>query len=198
MNSDCSTSLIVRNIVLATRQVTIALGNGSGCSRIQVGQWKFKTLVVLVQFAMKKQLKKLRRRLLLLSIRLYPSESEAKCWKSKKSSLYLFLKKYLHLKAYKIQLVRILKDTDYANRLNFAKKMLQRLNNFNNILFSDEANFHLNCHVNTQNCRYWAVENPRRKHERPLHSPKFVVWAAMSAKGIIGLYFTRRSTRPSN
>ncbi|GBP39444.1 hypothetical protein EVAR_23795_1 [Eumeta japonica] len=107
----------------------------------------------------------------------------------KKSSLHSILKKDLHLKAYKIQLVQELKDTDYANRLNFANEMLQRFNNFNNILFSDEANFHLNGHVNKQNCRYWAVENPRRKHERPLHSPKVVVWAAMSAKGIIGPYF---------
>ncbi|GBP92337.1 hypothetical protein EVAR_63360_1 [Eumeta japonica] len=106
----------------------------------------------------------------------------------KKSSLHSILKKDLHLKAYKIQLVQELKDTDYANRLNFANEMLQRFNNFNNILFSDEANFHLNGHVNKQNCRYWAVENPRRKHERP-YSPKVVVWAAMSAKGIIGPYF---------
>ena len=107
----------------------------------------------------------------------------------KKSSLHSILKKDLHLKAYKIQLVQELKDTDYANRLNFANEMLQRFNNFNNILFSDEANFHLNGHVNKQNCRYWALENPRRKHERPLHSPKVVVWATMSAKGIIGPYF---------
>lgn len=104
----------------------------------------------------------------------------------KKSSLHSILKKDLHLKAYKIQLVQELKDTDYANRLNFANEMLQR---FNNILFSDEANFQLNGHVNRQNCRYWAVENPIRKHERPLHSPKVVVWAAMWAKGIIGHYF---------
>lgn len=50
----------------------------------------------------------------------------------KKSSLHSILKKDLHLKAYKIQLVQELKDTDYANRLNFANEMLQRFNNFNN------------------------------------------------------------------
>ncbi|KAL0879455.1 hypothetical protein ABMA27_003206 [Loxostege sticticalis] len=115
------------------------------------------------------------------------------------SPLHLILKKDFHLTAYKIQLVQELKDTDYANRLNFANEMLRRFNNFENILFSDEANFHLNGHVNKQNCRYWAKENPRRKHERPLHSPKVVVWAAMSARGIIGPYFHEdRRGRPLN
>ncbi|CAH2108533.1 unnamed protein product [Euphydryas editha] len=106
-------------------------------------------------------------------------------------------RKDLHLKAYKIHLGQVLKDTDYANRLNFANEMLRQLNNFDNILFSDEANFHLNGHVNKQNCRYWVEENPRRKHARPLHSPKVVVWAAMSARGIIGPFFHEDRTRPT-
>lgn len=67
--------------------------------------------------------------------------------------------------------------------------MFERFRSFNNILFSDEAHFHLNGHVNKQNCRYWAAENPRAKHQKPLHSPKVTVWAAISAHGIIGPYF---------
>ena len=47
----------------------------------------------------------------------------------------------------------------------------------------------MNGHVNKQICRYWSLNNPKQKHERPLHSPKVIVWAAMSAKGIIGPYF---------
>lgn len=31
--------------------------------------------------------------------------------------------------------------------------------------------------------------NPRHKHERPFHSPKLTVWAAMSTRGLIGSYF---------
>lgn len=107
----------------------------------------------------------------------------------KKSTLHLILKKDLHLRAYKIQLVQELKPSDYEQRLNFVQEMLARFATFDNILFSDEANFHLNGHVNKQNCRYWSQVNPRHKHMRPLHSPKVVVWAAMSAKGIIGPYF---------
>lgn len=98
----------------------------------------------------------------------------------KKSSLQVILKKDLHLTAYKIQLVQELKDSDHESRLNFATEMLERFNSFDNILFSDEANFHLNGHVNKQNCRYWSKENPKTKHQRPLHSPKVIVWAAFS------------------
>ncbi|CAH2090217.1 unnamed protein product [Euphydryas editha] len=107
----------------------------------------------------------------------------------KKSSLHSILKRDLHLKAYKIQLVQQLKKTDYFHRVNFVQEMFQRFNNFENILFSDEANFHLNGNVNKQNCRYWSNENPKQKHERPLYSTKITVWAAMSSKGIIGPYF---------
>lgn len=62
--------------------------------------------------------------------------------------------------------------------------MLQRFSTFENILFSDQAKFHLNGHVNRQNCRYWANENTRQKH-----SQKVIVWAAISSESIIGPYF---------
>lgn len=127
-----------------------------------------------------------------LSIRQNPSLSVRKRSQQlqiKKSSLHVILKKDLRLKAYKIQLVQELKPTDYLNRVTFVQEMMNRFRNFNNILFSDEANFHLNGHVNKQNCRYWAPDNPKLKHQRPLHSPKLIVWAAMSARGLIGPYF---------
>ena len=54
------------------------------------------------------------------------------------------------------------------------------------IITSDEAHFHLDGHVNKQNCRYWAKENPRELHQKPLHSQKVTVWCALSKVGIIG------------
>lgn len=92
----------------------------------------------------------------------------------------------------KIQLVQALKEEDYALRQNFAEEMIRDFFNndrIDNILFSDEAHFHLNGAVNKQNCRYWAEENPRKKHQTPLHSPRVSVWCAMSSAGIIGPYF---------
>ncbi|XP_069359553.1 histone-lysine N-methyltransferase SETMAR-like [Maniola hyperantus] len=106
-----------------------------------------------------------------------------------RTSLRRILKLDLKLHPYKIQLVQELNPNDLNLRKSYAETMLTRFSNFHNILFSDEAHFHLNGHVNKQNCRYWSSENPKAKHERPLHSPKVTVWAAISAKGIIGPYF---------
>lgn len=126
------------------------------------------------------------------SIRENPTQSTRKrssALNLPRTSLQRILKKDLHLHPYKIQLVQKLKDTDTIHRLNFANEMLNRFTSFNNVLFSDEAHFHINGHVNKQNCRYWSCENPNRKHQKPLHSPKVTVWAALSAHGIIGPYF---------
>lgn len=57
------------------------------------------------------------------------------------------------------------------------------------LLMSDEAHFHLDGIVNQQNCRYWALENLRELHERPLHSPKVTVWCAVGKAAVIGPYF---------
>jgi len=37
--------------------------------------------------------------------------------------------------------------------------------------------------------RYWAADNPRELHQRPLHSPRVTVWCAISSVGIIGPWF---------
>jgi hypothetical protein len=39
-------------------------------------------------------------------------------------------------------------------------------------LFSDEAWFHLQGYINTQNNRYWSSENPHLTHDAPLHPVK--------------------------
>jgi hypothetical protein len=43
--------------------------------------------------------------------------------------------------------------------------------------------------VNKQNFRYWAAENPRALHARPLHSPKVTVWCTLSSTGVVEPYF---------
>jgi hypothetical protein len=57
------------------------------------------------------------------------------------------------------------------------------------IMMSDKAHFHLNGTVNKQNCHYWASENPRTLHQRPLHSPKTTVWCTVTKECVIGPYF---------
>jgi len=90
---------------------------------------------------------------------------------------------------YKIQLGQELKPQDSVNRLQFVNQVTERFSTFNNIWFSDDAHFHLNGHVNKQNCRYWSATNSKRKHQKPLRSPKVTVWTATSTRVIIGPYF---------
>ena len=54
---------------------------------------------------------------------------------------------------------------------------------------SDKAHFHLDGYVSKQNCWFWAAENPRELHQRPLHAAKVSVWCGISKVGIVGLYF---------
>ena len=57
------------------------------------------------------------------------------------------------------------------------------------ILWGDEAQFHLNGGINSRNCLIWAAKNPHACMEEPLHSPKVIVWCGFIASFIIGSYF---------
>lgn len=59
-------------------------------------------------------------------------------------SLQLILNPDLKLHPYKLQLTQELKEYDFGARLAFAQVILNRFSNFDNILFSHEAHFHLN------------------------------------------------------
>ena len=110
-----------------------------------------------------------------------------------RTSLRRILHLDLKLHPYKLQIVQEMKPNDYIERKLLADTMLERFSSLENVLFTDEAHFHINGHINKHNCRYWSTENPRLKHQKPLHSPKTTVWAAISAKGIIGPYFFENS-----
>ncbi|VEN44226.1 unnamed protein product [Callosobruchus maculatus] len=66
--------------------------------------------------------------------------------KLSRTSLGRILKLDLKLHPYKIQLVQELKPNDLNLRKSYAETMSDRFSNFNNLLFSDKAHFHLNGH----------------------------------------------------
>ncbi|GFT00094.1 tc3a_0 protein [Trichonephila clavipes] len=66
---------------------------------------------------------------------------------------------------------------------NFISKIMVDFHE--RVLFSDEAHFWLNGHVNKQNCRIWGEANPQVYVETPLHPEKLTVWCALWAGGII-------------
>lgn len=65
-----------------------------------------------------------------------------------------------------------LKFWDSSPRFQFLSQLTERFPSINNILFSNEAHFYLNEHVNKQNCPYWSTTDPKNKHQKPLHSPE--------------------------
>uniref|UniRef100_A0A8D8V4I6 DUF4817 domain-containing protein n=1 Tax=Cacopsylla melanoneura TaxID=428564 RepID=A0A8D8V4I6_9HEMI len=77
----------------------------------------------------------------------------------------------LNFHPYKIAVVQMLKPQDIMGRILFCNTMKEILDNDPDIhlFMSDEAHFHLNGVVNKQNCRYWAQNNTRDLHQRPLH-----------------------------
>ena len=63
------------------------------------------------------------------------------------------------------------------------------------IIFSDEAHFHLSGQVNRQNCRFWAGENPHATVESSMTKEKVTVWMRIGYHGIFGPYFWKIATR---
>lgn len=90
---------------------------------------------------------------------------------------------------YKMMIAQELSERDWENRRACSNDILQNVPQNDLLITTDEAHFHLSGCVNKQNFRYWAPENPRQLHERPLHSPRVTVWCAVGSFGVWGPYF---------
>ena len=114
-----------------------------------------------------------------------------------KSVVHHAMRHVLHYKPFKMHPTRTLYDEDKDMRVEMAELLLPILNDVSNdglIFFSDEAVFHVSGLVHKHNCRIWATENPHATTEIAMHSPKVVVWCAMSNKTIVGPYFFEEPT----
>lgn len=103
-----------------------------------------------------------------------------------KTTAHKALRQELHLFPYKVMAVHELQSFDAEKRMAYCrwfKSLIARRGDdfLHNVFFSDEAWFHLNGHVNSQNSRVWSSGNLHILHERPLHSEKIGVWVAMSS-----------------
>ena len=87
-------------------------------------------------------------------------------------------------------MVQAINDQDTVNPKTLCEVLLNALDNdeFNHVLMTDETNFHFCGNVNSQNCRYWATENPRDIHQKPLRS-EVIVWCGVASFGVTGPYF---------
>ncbi|GFX33094.1 DUF4817 domain-containing protein [Trichonephila clavipes] len=110
-----------------------------------------------------------------------------------RSTVQKIMRNILHYYPYMLQLVQELLPHDFETRHLFSLQFLARLEIDPewpwNILWTDEAHFHLDGSVNTHNCRIWESDNPHSTLQVPLHSPKVTVWCGFSASFILGPYF---------
>jgi len=116
------------------------------------------------------------------------------------TSVRRILHEDLSMHPYKLVVAQKLNPADHPRRKLFAEKLLSAFENeeipLHNLLITDEAHFYLSGHVNHQNCRFWATENPEIIHEKPLHDPYVTVWAGVASFGIIGPYFFEERNQP--
>lgn len=99
-----------------------------------------------------------------------------------------------HFHPYKVHLLQEINEDDFDRRLEFCEIMMERLSNVpnfaSNIIFSDEATFCLNGHVNRHNSRYWADSNPHWMEQVHTQRPQKVnVWAGIVGRHLIGPFF---------
>jgi hypothetical protein len=85
--------------------------------------------------------------------------------------------------------MQVLRPRDPPSRVYFCSWLLQSV--FEGEIdpqltfYSDEAWFHLQRYINTQNNRYWSSQNPYLTHEVPPHSVKVGVWCVIIARRIV-------------
>ena len=103
------------------------------------------------------------------------------------------MKDDLSLHPYKPIVTQGLKADDFPTRLSYSNWFLSEYQQnpgfLRNLLFTDEALFHLNGMVNKQNVRFWSTDNPKELQETKKFSPHVNVWIAIGARHIFGPYF---------
>lgn len=103
--------------------------------------------------------------------------------------------KELGLKPYRPHLLHALNEDDPDRRCEFADIFLNLVAGDSSlpdrIVWTDEAIFKLNGHVNRHNCVYYAVENPHIVITEEMNAPGVTVWAGIWSGGIIGPFFFR-------
>ena len=112
-------------------------------------------------------------------------------------SILRVLHKELNYRPWKPHYVQELMPEDCDRRMEYGELMLGWYEDwpelFENILWSDEAVFHVDGFVNRHNCHYWGTNetDPKQTVERMQTRPKVTVCCGMTASRIIGPYVLR-------
>lgn len=97
------------------------------------------------------------------------------------------------MRSYIPQTVLELIGDDIDRRIEFAEEWIRRINIdplfWRLVLWSDEAIFKWDGHVNRHDNITWSDTNPRKLVDRPFQSPGVMVWPAVFNDRLIGLSF---------
>ena len=114
------------------------------------------------------------------------------------SSVHRILRKELKIKPFIPTLCQALNEDDPDRRVQFAEDFLSRAAQNPDLLrlviWSDEAMFKLNGHVNRHNSVYWSSTNPHRNMEISQQGPGAMVWRGILDDRIIGPFFIEDGT----
>ncbi|PNF36342.1 hypothetical protein B7P43_G00512 [Cryptotermes secundus] len=111
------------------------------------------------------------------------------------------LRRRLHFKPYRLQLLQQINPEDYGRRLEFCVTMQEAVEDEDfaaKLIFSNEAIFHLSGKVNHHNVRLWGTENPRAIVALERYSRKLNVFSAMSQTKLYGPFFFCEKTVTGN
>jgi hypothetical protein len=99
----------------------------------------------------------------------------------------------LDYRPFRPRLLHGLLEDDPYQRVEFCEHYQALVNEDDSfqdrIIWTDEANFKLNGHINRHNCVYWDAVNPHIIIEREVNSPGVMVWAGIWSEGVIGPFF---------
>ena len=115
-----------------------------------------------------------------------------------KSTIHRILKNEMHMYPYKIQMLQEIKDHDLTARLQFASWINDNEARISNVLWSDEAYFHLNGDVSRYHCRIWSLNKPTNYLTRGLHPAKICVWFGFTSKFKLEPYFFDSTVNATN
>lgn len=112
-------------------------------------------------------------------------------------AVHRILRKHISFKPWKPQYVHELFLDDCDRRMAFSEEFIQWYNEwpqlFDNILWSDEAVFHVGGFVNKHNCHYWAQHNPKMSVEKLQKRPKLTVWCGFTSSNVVGPFILRET-----
>jgi hypothetical protein len=96
----------------------------------------------------------------------------------------------LKLYPYRLILVQALSFYDKIVRVEACHRLLEILETGIDVVYTDEASFRTDGHVNTWNCRIWEYDRPDSFVAETIQSAKqLTIWGGMSRNHLFGPYF---------